>query len=58
MGENRLNWFGHMRRRKETNAVRVVTKMDVEGKRRKEIQKKKIENNKKIADVCVESVGI
>jgi hypothetical protein len=31
MKENRLRWLGHVMIRKETNAVRVVIKMNVEG---------------------------
>jgi hypothetical protein len=31
--ENRLRWFGHVVRREKINAVRVVMKMNVEGKR-------------------------
>jgi hypothetical protein len=33
MRENRLRWFGHVMRREETKAVRVVIKMNVERKR-------------------------
>jgi hypothetical protein len=33
MRENRLRWFGHMMRREETKAVKVVMKIIVEGKR-------------------------
>jgi hypothetical protein len=33
MTENRLRWFEHVIRREETNAVRVVLKINVEGKR-------------------------
>jgi hypothetical protein len=32
MRENRLRWFGHLMRRKETKAIRVPMKMNVEGK--------------------------
>jgi hypothetical protein len=31
--ENRLRWFGHVMRREEIKLVRVVMKMNVEGKR-------------------------
>jgi hypothetical protein len=33
MRENRLIWFGYVVRREEKNAVRVVLKMNGEGKR-------------------------
>jgi len=33
MRKNRLRWFGHVMRWVETKAVRVVKKMNVEGKR-------------------------
>jgi hypothetical protein len=33
MRENRLRWFGHVMKRKETKAVRLDMKMNIEGKR-------------------------
>jgi hypothetical protein len=35
MRENRLRCFGHEMRRGEINAIKVVTKMKFEGKKRK-----------------------
>jgi len=40
MRENKLRWFGHVMRRGETKAVRMVMKMNVEGKRAWEDQKR------------------
>jgi hypothetical protein len=33
MTENKLRWFGHVIRRKEINAARVVMKINIERKR-------------------------
>jgi hypothetical protein len=33
MTKNRLRWFGHVMRQEKTNAVRVVLKINVGGKR-------------------------
>lgn len=33
MSENRLRWFGHAMRKEETEAVKLVVKMNVEGKK-------------------------
>jgi hypothetical protein len=41
MRKNRLRWFGHVMRRKETKAVRVVIKMNIEGKRGRRRPKKR-----------------
>jgi len=32
MRENRLRWFGHIMKREETKAVRVVMKMNIKWK--------------------------
>jgi hypothetical protein len=37
MKENRQRWFGHMVKREETKAVRVIMKMNVEEKRERRI---------------------
>jgi hypothetical protein len=39
MRKNRLRWFGHVMRREESNTVRVVTKINAEGKRGRPIKK-------------------
>jgi len=53
--ENKLRWFGHVMRREETEAVRVVMKLNVEGKRGTERPKNKwldtIENDVRAVDV-------
>jgi len=36
MREKILRWFGHVMRRKQTEAVRVIMKINVEGSRGKE----------------------
>jgi hypothetical protein len=41
MRENKFRWFGHVMRQEETKAVRVVMKMNVEGKRRRGRPKKR-----------------
>jgi hypothetical protein len=55
--ENRLRWFGHVMRREETKAVKVVMKMNVEGKRERGKLKKRwldmIKNDMRAVDVCV-----
>jgi hypothetical protein len=33
MRENRLRWFGYVMRREEIKAVRVIIKINIEGKR-------------------------
>jgi hypothetical protein len=38
--KNRLRCFGHVIRREETNAVRIVMKINVEGKRERGKTKK------------------
>jgi hypothetical protein len=35
MKENRLKWFGYVMRQEETNTVRMVMKINVEGKKEK-----------------------
>jgi len=58
--ENRLRWFGHVMRREETKAVKVVMKMNVEGKRGrgrpKMIWLDTIENNMRAVRVCLGDV--
>jgi hypothetical protein len=58
MRENRLRLFGHEMRREETNAVRVVMKMNIEAKRGR--PKKRwldtIENDMRVFGVCVSDV--
>jgi len=41
MRENRLRWLGHVMRRKNSEAVRMVIKMNVEGRRGRVTPKKK-----------------
>jgi len=41
MRDNRPRWFRDEMKRKETKAVRVVIKMNVEGKKRKRRPKKR-----------------
>jgi len=57
MRENRLRWFGHVMRQGETKKVKVVTKTNVEGKRRRGGPKKilldPIENDMKAFGMCV-----
>jgi len=56
MKENRLRMFGRVMRREETKTVRMVMKMNVEGKRGRGRPKKrrldKIENDMRAAGVC------
>jgi hypothetical protein len=60
MRENRLRWFSHVIRREETNTVRVLIKMNVEGKRRTGRPKKRwldtIGNYMRFIGVCIEDV--
>jgi hypothetical protein len=60
MRKNRLRWFGHVMRRKETNIVRVIMKKNVEGKKEEKDQKKRwldtIENYIRAVGVCVGDV--
>jgi hypothetical protein len=57
MKENKLRWFGHVMKREEIKAIRVVMKINIEGKRRKTRLKKKwlenIENYMRVIGVCV-----
>jgi len=41
MRKNRLRWFGHMVRKNETKTVRVVIKMNAEGRKGSGRPKKK-----------------
>jgi nonsense-mediated mRNA decay protein 3 len=58
--ENRLRWFGHVMRRKEKKAVRLVMKMNAEGnidrERPKKIWLDMIENDMRVVGVCVGDV--
>jgi len=60
MRENRLGWLGHIMRREETSAARVVVKMSVEGKRgRGRLKKRWLESIKKdmrAVGVCIRGV--
>ncbi|KAL4082969.1 hypothetical protein QTP88_023973 [Uroleucon formosanum] len=57
MRENRLKWLGHVMRREETGAVRVVMKMNIEGKRGRGRPKKRwlknIEKDMRAVGVCI-----
>jgi hypothetical protein len=44
MKENRLRWFGHVMRKEETKAIRVVMKVNIEGKRERGRPKKRLLN--------------
>jgi len=35
MRENRLGWFGHVMSREESEAVRIIVEMNIEGRRPK-----------------------
>jgi hypothetical protein len=65
MRENRLRCFGHLIRREETIAVKVVMKMNVKGKKRRGRSKKRwlgtIENDMRAAGVrrgCRKSIRV
>jgi hypothetical protein len=57
MSENRLRWFGHVMRPKQTNAVRVM-QMKVEGKKERKKPRKRlldtIVNNMRATGVCID----
>jgi len=57
MQENRLRRLGHVLRKKETEAVRLVKEMCIEGMKGRRRQKKRrfdvINSGMKSADVCV-----
>jgi len=42
MRKNGLRWFGHVMRQKETNAIKVVMKINVKRKKRKREIKKEM----------------
>jgi hypothetical protein len=48
MRENRLRWYKHVIKREETNAVRVIMKMNVEGKRRLQKIGRKVKKKKNV----------
>lgn len=58
--ENRLKLFGHVKRKVKSEAVRMIMKINVEGKRGKRRPKYKklyaIENKIRIAGVCIGNV--
>ncbi|KAL4135686.1 hypothetical protein QTP88_007282 [Uroleucon formosanum] len=58
--ENKLRWLGHVMRREETSAVRVVMKINIEGKRERGRPKKKwlenIEKDMRVVGVCIGDV--
>lgn len=41
MRENRLKWFGHMMKREETETIRVIMRINLEGRRGRGRPKKK-----------------
>jgi len=58
MSENRLRWFRHVMRRKESEAIRTVMKMNIKGRGRP-IKKwvNTIKEDMRTAGVCMEDVG-
>jgi len=61
MRVNRLRWFGHVMRRKDSEAIRIVMELTVEERKGKGRPKKKwlngIKCDMRIAGVCVNDVG-
>jgi len=61
MRKNRLSWFGYVMRREDSEAVKTVMELNMEGRRERERPKKKwlngIECNMDITGVCVNDVG-
>jgi hypothetical protein len=60
MRENRLRWFGHIMRRVKIKAIKVIMKMNIEGKRKQGKPKKKlldtIKNDMMTFGVCIGDV--
>jgi hypothetical protein len=53
MRKNRVQWFGHVMKQEETKALRVVIKMNVEGKKRKmKTKKEMVGYDSKLRESC------
>jgi len=61
MREIRLRWFGHVIRRKNSEAVRIIIEMNVKGRRERKIPNKKwfdaIGCYMKTTGMCVDDMG-